>query len=113
LAKVGKEFIDEATDPELAINRAVKEISLDEQPMNFIESADVAERGATVAKDARKSYIKQTGRDPVSKLNAKNYLSPTTVERRTITAQAKIIEKQASRDRKSQKISKKSLTIFY
>jgi hypothetical protein len=69
---------DNMTNTELALNMLAEaasvEISLDEQPMDFPESAHIAKRGATVAKDARRSYIKQTGRDPVSKMNARSYI---------------------------------------
>jgi hypothetical protein len=50
---------------------AATEISMVEQPVGFVESAEVAKRGANTAKVARKQLEAETGKPTVSKLNAK------------------------------------------
>jgi len=48
------------------------EISKEQKPTGFDESAAVAEEGANVAKVARTQLEKTTGKTVVSKLNAKS-----------------------------------------
>jgi hypothetical protein len=67
---------DNMTNTELVLNMlaevAATDISLVEQPQGFVQSADVAKRGANTAKIARKQLENETGKPAVSKLNAKN-----------------------------------------
>jgi hypothetical protein len=67
---------DNMTNTELVLNMlaevASTDISIEEQPMNFCESFDIAKRGAGVAKDARKSLESQTKKSAISPLNAKS-----------------------------------------
>ncbi|MDR0491569.1 MAG: hypothetical protein LBH28_10045 [Oscillospiraceae bacterium] len=66
---------DNMTNTELVLNMlaevAATEISLVEQPAGFMESADVAKRGANTARVARVQLEMETGKHAVSKLNAK------------------------------------------
>ena len=66
---------DNMTNMELILNMfaeaAATEISMVEQPVGFIESADVAKRGANTAKVARERLEAETGKSAVSRLNAK------------------------------------------
>jgi len=55
LAQLGKERIDEAADP-----------------VGMTESAKIAKQGGSVAKAAREQYEKQSGKQVVTSLNAKN-----------------------------------------
>jgi hypothetical protein len=73
---------DNFTNTELVLNMLAEvtatDISVVEQPPNLDASANVARRGAGAAKQAR-NYIKsETGKDPVTKLNAKRYLGDKT-----------------------------------
>jgi len=67
---------DNMTNMELILNMfaeaAATEISLVEQPLGFVESADVAKRGANTAKVARERLESETGRAVVTSLNAKD-----------------------------------------
>ncbi|MCL2219465.1 MAG: hypothetical protein FWB94_06235 [Chitinispirillia bacterium] len=67
---------DNMTNIELVLNMlaeaAATEISVNQQPSGFKESAVVAVKGAKAAKAARKEIEKDTGKTVVSKLNAKN-----------------------------------------
>jgi hypothetical protein len=67
---------DNMTNTELVLNMlaevATTDISVEEQPVGFDESASIARRGASVAKDARKSLEKQTNQSVISPLNAKS-----------------------------------------
>jgi len=69
---------DNMTNTELVLNMLAEvtatEISIEEQPDSLERASEVAKRGAGAAKQAR-GYIKgQTGKDPVSKQNARSYL---------------------------------------
>jgi len=84
LAQVGRERIDEAIDPEISIDRAIHlkliinmlseatttELSTKSNPQNLQESAVIAHKGATVAKNARLE-IEQQGGKVISSKNAK------------------------------------------
>ena len=67
---------DNMTNTELVLNMlaevATTDISIARQPSGFDESAEVAQAGANIAKNARKQIEKDTGKPAVSKLNAKN-----------------------------------------
>ena len=66
---------DNMTNTELVINMlaevAATDISFSEEPQGFNESKNVAYRGANVAKNARQQIEMETGKSPISKLNAK------------------------------------------
>jgi len=66
---------DHMTNLELVLNMLAEasttEISKDKQPETFDESQEVARQGGNVAKAARKQLEKTTGKDVVTKLNAK------------------------------------------
>ena len=66
---------DNMTNMELVLNMlaevAATDISIERQPANFDESAQVAKEGAKAAKVARQQIEKSTGKSAVSKLNAK------------------------------------------
>ena len=67
---------DNMTNMELILNMfaeaAATEISQVEQPLGFVESTEVAKRGANTAKVAREQLEAETGKSTVSRLNAKN-----------------------------------------
>jgi len=67
---------DNMTNTELVLNMlaevAATEISQAEQPVGFMESADVAKRGAKTGKVAREQLESETGKSAISSLNAKN-----------------------------------------
>jgi hypothetical protein len=67
---------DNMTNTELVLNMlaevAATEISQVEQPVGFVESANVAKRGAKTARVAREQLEAETGKSAVSPLNAKN-----------------------------------------
>ena len=67
---------DNMTNTELVLNMlaevAATDISIERQPANYNESAQVAKEGATVAKVARKQIEKSTGKSTISPLNAKS-----------------------------------------
>jgi len=67
---------DNMTNTELVLNMlaevAATDISIVKQPKGLEESSDVAKRGAMAAKVARLQIEKDTGKNVVSKLNAKN-----------------------------------------
>ncbi|MCL1832432.1 MAG: hypothetical protein FWG45_05930 [Oscillospiraceae bacterium] len=67
---------DNMTNTELVLNMlaevATTEISQAEQPVGFMESADVAKRGARTAKVAREQLESETGKSAICPLNAKN-----------------------------------------
>ena len=69
---------DNMTNTELVLNMlaevAATDISIERQPANFDESAEVAREGAKAAKVARKQIEKSTGKPAISPLNAKNVL---------------------------------------
>jgi hypothetical protein len=76
---------DNMTNTELVLNMLAEvtatEISIEEQPNGLEKTGEVAKRGAGAAKQARE-YIKgQTGKDPVSKLNAKTCLTNKNLKR--------------------------------
>ena len=68
---------DNMTDIEVLLTDlgeiATRDIAQTEHPQGFNENMSVAKRGGQVAKDARKSYEKQTKKSAVSKENALNY----------------------------------------
>ena len=69
---------DNMTNTELILNMlaeaSTKDISQAVNPKNFIESATVAERGGTIAGNARKELEEQTGKKVVTGLNAQTFL---------------------------------------
>jgi len=73
---------DNMTNTELVLNMLAEvtstEISVEEQPDGLDESMEVAKRGAGAAAQARKYIKSQTGKDPVSNLNAKTHLTDKT-----------------------------------
>ena len=66
---------DHMTNLELVLNMLAEasttEISKDKQPTSFEESKKIAQQGGNVAKAARKQLEETTGKNVVSKLNAK------------------------------------------
>ena len=66
---------DNMTNTELVLNMLAEvvatDISFSEEPQGFNESKNVAYRGANVAKNARQQIEMETGKSPISKLNAK------------------------------------------
>jgi len=67
---------DHMTNMELVLNMLAEvsatELSKETDPFGMPESAKVAKEGGAVAKDARESYEKRSGKKIVSPLNAKN-----------------------------------------
>lgn len=67
---------DNMTNTELALNTlaevAATDISIAQQPDGFNKSAQVAKRGANVAKHAREELEKEIGRPVISRQNAKD-----------------------------------------
>jgi len=67
---------DNMTNTELVLNMlaevAATDISIERQPVNFNESAIIAEEGAKIAKVARTQIEKSTGKPAISSLNAKS-----------------------------------------
>lgn len=67
---------DNMTNLELVLNMLAEasttEISKDKEPKNFEENRKVAQQGGNVAKAARKQLEDTTGKNVVTKLNAKN-----------------------------------------
>ncbi|MCL2451321.1 Bro-N domain-containing protein [Candidatus Saccharibacteria bacterium] len=67
---------DNMTNAELVLNMLAEvtaaDISVDEKPKDFNESAAIAQTGAEVAHGARRLYEKRTGKPAVSRLNAKD-----------------------------------------
>ena len=67
---------DNMTNLEIALNMLAEatatEISQQENPKGFMESADVAKRGGKAARGARASIEKELGRSVVSPINAKS-----------------------------------------
>jgi len=67
---------DNMTNTELVLNMlaevATTDISFAQQPTGFNQSKNIAVRGASVAKNARKQIELETGKTPISSLNAKN-----------------------------------------
>jgi len=67
---------DNMTNTELVLNMlaevAATEISVVRQPAGFKESAEVAKKGAGVAKSAREQLEKATGKSVISRRNAKS-----------------------------------------
>ncbi|MCL2426724.1 MAG: hypothetical protein FWD05_10360 [Oscillospiraceae bacterium] len=67
---------DHMTNMELVLNMLAEvsatELSKDNDPFGMQESAVIAKEGGSVAKDARESYEKRSGKKIVSPLNAKN-----------------------------------------
>jgi len=70
---------DHMTNMELVLNMLAEvsatELSKDTDPIGMSESAKVAKEGGSVAKDARESYEKRSGKKIISPLNAKNFKS--------------------------------------
>ncbi|MCR5191222.1 MAG: hypothetical protein K6C07_07450 [Bacteroidales bacterium] len=70
---------DNMTNLEMTLNMLAEgtaaEISNQENPQGFGESAGIAQRGGEVALGARKLIEKELGRSVVSPLNAKDYLN--------------------------------------
>jgi hypothetical protein len=70
---------DHMTNMELVLNMLAEvsatELSKETNPVGMSESAKVAKEGGSVAKDARESYEKRSGKKIVSPLNAKNLKS--------------------------------------
>lgn len=68
---------DNMTDIEVALTNigeiATRDIAKEEHPRELEENIKVAKRGGSVAKDARKSYEKETNKSAVSKENTLNY----------------------------------------
>ena len=69
LAEVGKERIDEIIDPELTIDRALETYL----KKGLDENKQVAQRGGTVAGNARKEIEAQTGKPVLSRQNAVDF----------------------------------------
>jgi hypothetical protein len=69
---------DNMTNTELVLNMlaevAATDISIERQPANFNESAEIAMEGAKAAKVARQQIEKSTGKPAVSSLNAKSVI---------------------------------------
>ncbi|MCL2328293.1 MAG: Bro-N domain-containing protein [Bacteroidetes bacterium] len=67
---------DNMTNTELVLNMlaevAATDISVERQPVNFAESAQIATEGAMAAQVARKQIEKSTGKPAISSLNAKS-----------------------------------------
>ena len=67
---------DHMTNMELVLNMLAEvsatELSKDTDPFGIQESAAIAKEGGSVAKDARESFEKRSGKKIVSPLNAKN-----------------------------------------
>ena len=67
---------DNMTNLEIALNMLAEatatEISQQENPKGFMESADVAKRGGKAARGARASIEKELGHSVISSINAKN-----------------------------------------
>ena len=67
---------DHMTNMELVLNMLAEvsatELSKDIDPLGMQESAVIAKEGGSVAKDARESYEKRSGKNIISPLNAKN-----------------------------------------
>ena len=67
---------DHMTNMELILNMLAEvsatELSKDTNPTGMSESAKVAKEGGAVAKDARESYEKRSGKKIITPLNAKN-----------------------------------------
>ncbi len=67
---------DNMTNLEIALNMLAEatatEISQQENPRGFMESADVAKRGGKAARGARSAIEKELGHPVVSSMNAKN-----------------------------------------
>jgi len=68
---------DHMTNMEIVLNMLAEvsatELSKETDPIGMSESARVAKEGGAVAKDARESYEKRSGKRIVSPLNAKNF----------------------------------------
>ena len=66
------------TNKELALNMlaelSTKEISESTQPETFSDHKDVAQRGGSIAREARLRLEKETGKPVISPLNAKDFL---------------------------------------
>ncbi|MDF1547773.1 MAG: BRO family protein [Bacteroidales bacterium] len=75
---------DNMTNLELVLNMLAEasttEISKDKEPKTFIENKDVARKGGNVAKAARKQLEKTTGKNVVTKKNAKSILPKNKTE---------------------------------
>jgi len=67
---------DHMTNMELVLNMLAEvsatELSKENDPRGMVESATIAKEGGSVAKDARESYERRSGKKIVSSLNAKN-----------------------------------------
>ena len=80
---------DNMTNTELVLNMlaevAATDISFAEQPQGFNQSKDVAVRGAGVANTARQQIELETGKSPISQLNAKNLGQISTDEQKMVS----------------------------
>ena len=69
---------DNMTNKELVLNMlaelSTKEISESTQPETFSEHKDVAQRGGSIAREARFRLEEETGKPVISPMNAKDYL---------------------------------------
>ena len=69
---------DNMTNKELVLNMlaelSTKEISESTQPETFSEHKDVAQRGGSIAREARLRLEEETGKPVISPMNAKDYL---------------------------------------
>ena len=72
---------DNMTNLEMTLNMLAEgtavELSKQEDPQGFGESADIAQRGGEVAHGARKLIEKELGRSVISPSKASDYISPT------------------------------------
>ena len=70
---------DHMTNMELVLNMLAEvsatEFSKETNPIGMYDSAQVAKEGGSVARDAKESYEKRSGKKIVSPLNAKNIKS--------------------------------------
>ena len=73
---------DNMTNLELVLNMLAEvsttEISKEQNPIGLYENKKVAKKGGDVAKQARKTLEKQTGKSVISSKNAKNLQSKET-----------------------------------
>lgn len=72
---------DNMTNLEMTLNMLAEgtavELSKQEDPLGFGESADIAQRGGEVAHGARKLIEKELGRSVISSSKASDYISPS------------------------------------
>lgn len=84
---------DNMTNTELILNMlaeaSTKDISQATNPETFEESANIAQRGGTIAGDARKALEAQTGKKVVTSLNAKTALKVKDIPKQIDRKKAK------------------------